>query len=313
MVQTPRIKRKIIILTGPTAIGKSDLAVELALRFNGEIVGADSMQIYKGMDVGTGKITPSETRGIRHRLIDVASPDEPYSAGRFVSDAIREIDDVSPDRIPIVTGGTGLYVNALVNGMNLSGSAANSEIRNKWKAVVRDCGLGFVYGKLTEIDPKSAEKINENDEKRIIRALEIYENTGKPKSIASTAGASEYDHLLIILTTDRERLYRRINMRVEKMFAAGLVDEVKSLQRYADYQSMQAIGYKQTIAFLNGDYGDDFTTKDLIDEVAKLSRNYAKRQMTFFRGIRSPRKCYIDANNKRLIFNLVQEFLNTEN
>lgn len=303
------MKRKIVILTGPTAVGKSDLAVKLAKRFNGEVVSADSMQIYKGMDVGTGKITEAETEGIKHRMIDVVTPDESYSVGRFVSDASREINNIPTDKIPIVVGGTGLYVNALVNGMNLSGSAADAEIRNKWKEAVKDHGLDSVYNQLAGIDPKSAEKIDRNDEKRIIRALEIYEATGKPKSSAVTSSDCEYDYILIVLTSDRETLYRRINARVCKMFESGLIDEVKRLTQYENCQSMQAIGYKQTIAYLKV-VNEKQSLAALVDEVCKLSRNYAKRQMTFFRGIRSPRKCYIDAKREDLIFNLTQEFLN---
>ena len=303
------MKRKIVILTGPTAVGKSDLAVKLAKRFNGEVVSADSMQIYKGMDVGTGKITEAETEGVKHRMIDVVTPDESYSVGRFVSDASREINNIPTDKIPIVVGGTGLYVNALVNGMNLSGSAADAEIRNKWKEAVKDHGLDFAYNQLARIDPKSAEKIDRNDEKRIIRALEIYEATGKPKSSAVTSSDCEYDYILIVLTSDRETLYRRINARVCKMFESGLIDEVKRLTQYENCQSMQAIGYKQTIAYLKA-VNEKQSLAALVDEVCKLSRNYAKRQMTFFRGIRSPRKCYIDAKREDLIFNLTQEFLN---
>lgn len=303
------MKRKIVILTGPTAVGKSDLAVKLAKRFNGEVVSADSMQIYKGMDVGTGKITEAETEGIKHRMIDIVTPDESYSVGRFVSDASREINNIPTDKIPIVVGGTGLYVNALVNGMNLSGSAADAEIRNKWKEAVKDRGLDFVYNQLAGIDPKSAERIDRNDEKRIIRALEIYEATGKPKSSAVTSSDCEYDYILIVLTSDRETLYRRINARVCKMFESGLIDEVKRLTQYENCQSMQAIGYKQTIAYLKA-VNEKQSLAALVDEVCKLSRNYAKRQMTFFRGIRSPRKCYIDAKREDLIFNLTQEFLN---
>ena len=305
------MKRKIVILTGPTAVGKSDLAVKLAKRFNGEVVSADSMQIYKGMDVGTGKITEAETEGVKHRMIDVVTPDESYSVGRFVSDASREINNIPTDKIPIVVGGTGLYVNALVNGMNLSGSAADAEIRNKWKEAVKDHGLDFAYNQLARIDPKSAEKIDRNDEKRIIRALEIYEATGKPKSSAVTSSDCEYDYILIVLTSDRETLYRRINARVCKMFESGLIDEVKRLTQYENCQSMQAIGYKQTIAYLKA-VNEKQSLAALVDEVCKLSRNYAKRQMTFFRGIRSPRKCYIDAKREDLIFNLTQEFLNKQ-
>lgn len=307
------MKRKIIIISGPTAIGKSDLAVKLAKRFNGEVVGADSMQIYKGMNIGTGKITSKEADGIIHRLIDIINPDESYSAGKFVEDAEREIADVPSEKLPIVVGGTGLYINALINGMNLSGAEANLEIRNKWKGAVAEKGLDYVYGKLVEIDPKSAEKIQKTDEKRIIRALEIYETTGKLKSLTSTSGDCKFDYLFIILTAPRDLLYSRINARVQKMFDCGFIKEVSGLTDYDGCQSMQAIGYKQILECLKSGSVNNEQIGLLVEDVRKLSRNYAKRQLTFLRGIRSPRKCYIDFDKTDVAFDLVDCFLKEEN
>lgn len=309
------MKRKIIILSGPTAIGKSDLAIEIAKRFDGEIVGADSMQIYKGMNIGTGKVTKAEMSGVKHRLIDILNPDEPYSVGKFIEDAEHEINDIPLGKLPVVVGGTTLYINALINGMNLSGTEANLEIRNKWKRLVAERGLDFVYDKLIEVDPKSAKKIQKTDEKRIIRALEIFDATGVPKSLTATSGDCKYDYLFLILTAPRDLLYDRINARVQKMFDCGFIDEVSELTDYAGFQSMQAIGYKQISEFLkDGSLSADCTDSvaALIENVQKLSRNYAKRQMTFLRGIKSPRKCFIDIGNKNIAFDLVDCFLKEE-
>lgn len=306
------MKRKIIILSGPTAIGKSDLAIEIAKRFDGEIVGADSMQIYKKMNIGTGKVTPEDMSGVKHRLIDILNPDEPYSVGKFVEDAEREINDISPEKLPVVVGGTALYINALINGMNLSGTEANPEIRNKWKRLVFERGLDYVHNKLVEIDPKSAEKIQKTDEKRIIRALEIFDIAGVPKSLTATSGDCKYDYLFLILTAPRDVLYNRINARVQKMFDCGFIEEVSELINYVGCQSMQAIGYKQISESLTrGSISADCVTP-LIEDVQKLSRNYAKRQMTFLRGIKSPRKCFIDIGNKNIAFDLVDRFLKEE-
>lgn len=301
------MKKKIVIISGPTAVGKSALAVEVALKFGGEVVGADSMQVYKGMNIGTGKVTEEETRGVPHHLIDVAEPDEKFSVGRYVSCVEECVDEIfSRSRLPVLVGGTGLYVNAIINGMNLPGEAASDVVRERWKATAKEKGLAFVYDRLTVVDPVSARAISPSDEKRIIRALEIYETTGKPKSRIATTSECKYDYIFIVLESGREALYNRINARVEKMFADGLIGEVEGLRRYAGCQSMEAIGYKQTLKYFDGGYGD---TEELICDVKKLSRNYAKRQMTFLRGVKSPRKCYVDVERQRLTFDLVDKFL----
>ncbi len=309
MVQKDCVKKgKIYVIGGPTAIGKSNFAIECALRFNGEIVGADSMQIYKGLNIGTGKITQTEMRGIAHHMIDIVSPAERYSVGRYVKDAKACIDDIlSRGKLPIVVGGTGLYINAILNGLNLSDTVASDVVREKWKNIASQNGKEFVYEQLQKVDPLSAEKISPNDLKRVIRALEIFEITGKPKSQMITTAQCDYDYRFTIIIDEREQLYNRINSRVDKMFDLGLVDEVSDLLDYAKCQSMQAIGYKQLVNYFNGQY----PSIDLVkDDVKRLSRNYAKRQLTFFRGIFSTNKNYITISDFEEEYKNLGRFLN---
>ena len=300
-------KPKIIIIGGPTAVGKSALAVNLAEKFNGEIVGADSMQIYRRLNIGTGKITEAEARGIPHRMIDILDPDERYSVGQYLIDASREINDIlGKNKLPIVVGGTALYLNALINGMNFSDADRSDKVRDKWKKIASENGNQFVYDHLIEIDPESAAKISVNDTKRIIRAIEIFEVTGKPKSQSATTAICPYDYAFFIMTRERTELYTAIEARVDKMFEYGLINEVKSLETYKNCQSMQAIGYKQLCEYFDGKFDSIEFVKD---EIKKLSRNYAKRQMTFFRGMNA-NKNFIDyVNATAKVSKTVTEFL----
>ena len=300
-------KPKIIIIGGPTAVGKSALAVNLAEKFNGEIVSADSMQIYRRLNIGTGKITEAEARGIPHRMIDILDPDERYSVGQYLIDASREINDIlDKNKLPIVVGGTALYLNALINGMNFSDADRSDKVRDKWKKIASESGNQFVYDHLIEIDPESAAKISVNDTKRIIRAIEIFEVTGKPKSQSATTAICPYDYAFFIMTRERTELYAAIETRVDKMFEDGLINEVKSLETYKNYQSMQAIGYKQLCEYFDSKFDSIESVKN---EIKKLSRNYAKRQMTFFRGMNA-NKNFIDYLNATTeVSKAVTEFL----
>jgi tRNA dimethylallyltransferase len=310
MVQENSLNNKIIIISGPTAVGKSDLGVDCALKFNGEVVSADSMQIYKSLDVGTGKITSDEMRGVKHHLLDIATPNQRYSVGQYLQDATVVIDDIlSRGKLPIIVGGTGLYINALINGMNFSDADRSDEVREKWKAIAQEKGNDYVYSKLVEVDAESAQKISPNDLKRTIRALEIYEVTGKPKSQSANTSECKYDYIFVILDEDREVLYQRINKRVDKMFDLGLYDEVISLKDFSEHQSMQAIGYKQILQYLEGQFPDLDSVKE---EIKKLSRNYAKRQMTFLRSIKSDKKVWLKYKNRQEIFEIITKFLNNE-
>ena len=300
-------KPKIIVIGGPTAVGKSALAVNLAEKFNGEIVGAVSMQIYRRLNIGTGKITEAEARGIPHRMIDILDPDERYSVGQSLIDASREINDIlGKNKLPIVVGGTALYLNALINGMNFSDADRSDKVRDKWKKIASENGNQFVYDHLIEIDPESAAKISVNDTKRIIRAIEIFEVTGKPKSQSATTAICPYNYAFFIMTRERTELYTAIEARVDKMFEYGLINEVKALETYKNCQSMQAIGYKQLCEYFDGKFDSIEFVKD---EIKKLSRNYAKRQMTFFRGMNA-NKNFIDyVNATAEVSKTVTEFL----
>lgn len=276
-------KIKVLIISGPTAVGKSAFGVKAAQLLNGEVISADSMQIYRGMDIGTGKITASEMHGIKHHMLDVADPDEDYSVGQYVYEAANLIKDIAiRGKLPIIVGGTGLYINSLMFGHSFSQTQRNEEIRAQLRRFVAENGNSALHQKLAEVDPVSAQKIMVNDVKRAIRAYEIYFITGKPRSEQLDENKPMYDYKMLVLTDDRETLYQRINARVDDMLNRGLIDEVRSLYRYKNCNSMQAIGYKEIIKYFDG----EITVEQAIEEIKKGSRNYAKRQMTFFRGIK---------------------------
>lgn len=294
-------KRKIFVLTGPTAIGKSDAAVEFALKTGCSVISADSMQVYRGLNIGTGKITHAEMRGVPHYMIDVANPDEEYSVGRYVSEAEKVIEKMSSP--PIVVGGTGLYITSLVCGNDFGGAGTDDGIREKWKGILEEKGNEYVYEYLKKIDPLSAAKISINDTKRVIRAIEIYEITGRPKSQSVAESNDKYESKTVILyDDDRDALYKRINDRVDKMFASGLIDEVESLIRYENCRSMQAIGYKEVVAYLKG----QISKQDAVEQVKQNSRNYAKRQLTYFKGMKIKNKEYVKYDDFDGIFNVFQ-------
>lgn len=260
------------------------------------------MQVYRGLDIGTGKITKQEMRGVKHYMIDVADPDEDYSVGRYVSEAEKIIG--LQKLPPIVCGGTGLYVTSLVLGSDFGGVGKDEAIRNKWKDILSEKGKQYVYEFLEKIDPVSAEKISVNDTKRVIRAIEIYEMTGVPKSELVSENNSKYDAKTVILyDDDRDALYKRINARVDKMFASGLIEEVESLIKYEDCGSMQAIGYKETIEFLKG----KISKEEALEKVKQNSRNYAKRQITYFKGMKIENKQYVKFDDFGAIFNTFQQ------
>lgn len=292
-------KRKIFVLTGPTAIGKSDVAVEFALKTGCSVISADSMQVYRGLNIGTGKITHAEMRGVPHYMIDVANPDEEYSVGRYVSEAEKVIEKMSSP--PIVVGGTGLYITSLVCGNDFGGAGTDDGIREKWKGILEEKGKEYVYEYLKKIDPLSAAKISINDTKRVIRAIEIYEITGRPKSQSVAENNDKYESKTVILyDDDRDVLYKRINDRVDKMFASGLIDEVESLIRYENCRSMQAIGYKEVVEYLKG----RISKQAAIEQVKQNSRNYAKRQLTYFKGMKIKNKEYVKYDDFDGIFNV---------
>lgn len=287
---------KLLVITGPTAVGKSELAVDAAIKYNGEVISADSMQIYKGMDIGTGKITSTEMRGIDHYMLDVVTPEEEYSVGRYVIEAKNAINGVlKKGKLPILCGGTGLYINSLLCNHSFAGAPKNEVVREELKNFVAQNGGNALYEELSRVDPISATQINRNDIKRIIRAMEIFRITGKPRGEFKDESKPDFDYTLFVVYDEKEKLYDRINNRVDKMMKGGLVDEVKGLYQYKDCNSMQAIGYKEIVSYLDG----NISLNDAVELVKQSSRRYAKRQMTFFRGMKS-KKSFVNVSENVL-------------
>lgn len=279
------MKKSIIIIAGPTASGKTKTGIEIAKNLNGEIVSADSMQIYKYMDIGTAKPSPEEQNEIKHHMIDIIYPDENYSAALFKKNAAKVIDEIySRNKMPIIVGGTGLYINSLIFDLDFSKAPEDVEYRNYLKNIDAEYGNEYLHEMLKECDPDSYKKLHVNDVKRVIRALEVYKVTGKSISSYNNNiknAESKYNYLYLGINMKRETLYSRINKRVDEMFEKGLVDEVKSLKSLGynkSLQSMQAIGYKEVFDYLNG----KFTIDETIDIIKQGTRRYAKRQLTWF-------------------------------
>lgn len=276
----------LIVIEGPTASGKTALAVEIAERVNGEVVSADSMQIYKYMDIGSAKPTKEEMRGIPHHLIDVVMPTQNYSLADYVSAAHAAIRDIyTRGKIPIMAGGTGLYINTVINNISLSEEAEDSGIRHFLEKYLEDKGKDALFDRLKKIDPESAERIHPNNTKRVIRAIEIYEKTGKTMSRHiedSKKQPKMYNTLEFAVNYDREQLYDRINKRVDIMLENGLLEEVGrcvELGCTRDNTSMQAIGYKEVLDYFDGLCG----MNELREKIKRETRRYAKRQLTWFK------------------------------
>lgn len=276
-----------IYIAGPTASGKSALAIKLAEMYDSVIVSADSMQIYRTLDIGTAKESLQMREKIPHKLIDVVNADEEFSVAEFAQMAKKEIEIAqNSGKLPIIVGGTGLYFEALLYPMSFSNTIKNEQLRASLQSELDQIGAHQMHKKLEELDKATADRLHENDTKRIIRALEIIISTGK--TLAENADdRQDPDVIMIALNTDRQKLYDRINARVDKMLDMGLVDEVLSVGSF-DYQSMQAIGYKEfancNYTFENGHYRIEQAELDeIVDKIKQHSRNYAKRQLTWFR------------------------------
>ena len=280
--------QKVVVICGPTASGKTALSIELAKRINGEIVSADSMQVYDEMNIGTAKPDQEEMQGIKHYLIGNIKPTKRYSVSEFKKDAISAIKEIiSKEKMPIVVGGTGLYVNSLVYGIDYPEIQTNLEYRKELEKIVEEKGLQYLFEKAVEIDKEAMKNISPNDKKRILRVLEIYKETGKTKTELereSRKNGIPYDYKIFAINMPREILYDRINRRVDIMIEKGLIDEVSSLyEKYGEslLTSMQAIGYKEVVEFLKG----NCTKEEMIEKIKMETRRYAKRQLTWFRKI----------------------------
>ena len=290
-------KHKVIVICGPTASGKTALSIELAKKINGEIVSADSMQIYKDMNIGTAKPTKEEMGEIQHYLLDFVSPEERYSVAQYKQDAKKAIKEIiEKGKTPIIVGGTGLYVDILIYEIEYNDIKLDEEYRKKLEKIVEEQGLEELYKKAVEIDPEAMKKISLNDKKRIMRVLEIYHSTGKTKTEQekeSRKNPVEYDYRVFAINWDREILYERINKRVDIMVDQGLIEEVKEiLNKYDTFPTaMQGLGYKEVVDYLNGTY----TKEEMIEKIKLETRRYAKRQLTWFR--KNKQTIWLDGTN----------------
>ncbi len=278
-------KPKVIVICGPTASGKTALSIELAKKIDGEIISCDSMQIYKDMNIGTAKVTKEEMQGIRHYMIDFVSPDTRYSVADYKNDAEKAIETIiNKGKIPIIVGGTGLYVDSLIYGIEYPEIKFDEEYRKRLEKEADEKGLEFLYNKAKEIDKQAMQKISPNDKKRIIRVLEIYHATGKTKTeqeIESRKKEIKYEYKVFAINMNREKLYERINIRVDKMIENGLIEEVENLKKKYDHfpTAMQGLGYKEVVEYLQ----NQITRDEMIEKIKQESRRYAKRQLTWFR------------------------------
>ncbi len=279
------MKPKVIVICGPTASGKTALSIELAKQINGEIVSADSMQIYKDMNIGSAKPTIEEMGDVKHYMIDCVSPSMRYSVADYKKQAIAVIEEIlKKGKIPIVVGGTGLYVDSLIYGIEYQDIEFDPEYRKKLENIAENEGLEKLYIEASRIDPEAIKNISKNDKKRIIRILEIYKATGKTKTeqeIESRKNDVPYDYRVFAINMNREILYDRINKRVDIMLEQGLIEEVENIcNKYSTYPTaMQALGYKEIKEYLDG----KLTKEEAVEKVKQETRRYAKRQLTWFR------------------------------
>lgn len=279
-------QKPMIILTGPTAVGKSALSVELAKKINGAVISADSMQVYRHMDIGSAKITPEEMQGVTHYMIDELEPDEEFHVVRFVTMAKEYLKEIYADgKIPIIAGGTGFYIQALLYDIDFTKQQCDETYRRQLEDLAREHGAEYLHGILREVDPASAEAIHANNIKRVIRALEFYHLSGKKISEHNETERqkqSPYNFAYFVLTDERAKLYERIDRRVDAMIEAGLVEEVKKLKSMGcsrEMVSMQGLGYKEILAYLDG----GCTLEEAVYIIKRETRHFAKRQLTWFK------------------------------
>jgi tRNA dimethylallyltransferase len=280
------LKKPLIILSGPTAVGKTKLSIALAKAIGGEIISADSMQVYHDMNIGSAKITPAEMKGVPHHLIDILDPKEPFHVVRFQSMAKAAMDQIYAHKhIPILVGGTGFYIQALLNDIDFNDSSTPDHIRQELEQQAMEKGTFYLHDQLKKVDEQAAQEIHPNNVKRVIRALEFYQQTGQKISQHNQeqrARSSPYQFLYFVLNDEREKLYARIDTRVDQMLSNGLLEEVTTLADRgctSDMVSMQGLGYKEILAYLNG----SCTLEEAIHTLKRDTRHFAKRQLTWFK------------------------------
>ena len=307
------MKKPLIVLTGPTAVGKTRLSISLAKAIGGEIISADSMQVYKYMDIGSAKIMPEEMQGVPHYLVDELMPEEEFHIVRFqqmAKDAMEKI--YTRGHIPILVGGTGFYIQALLNDIDFTQIDENTQFREEMERLAAEQGAEVLHERLRAVDPESAEAIHANNVKRVIRALEYYEQTGEKISAhneAERAKTSPYHFFYYVLNTDRTVLYERIEKRIDEMMEEGLVEEVRQLQAMGcrrDSVAMQGLGYKEILAYLNG----EMSLETAVNILKRDTRHFAKRQLTWFRRERDVRFLYLpefDNDRERVLEHILQE------
>lgn len=302
-------KFKAIFILGPTAVGKSFFGVKLAKKLGGEIISADSVQIYRGLDIGSAKVTAEEMDGVPHYAIDILEPEQEFSVFDFVEYTKKKIKEISEKgKLPIVVGGTGLYVKALTLGYDFGGASKDEALRAELEKTAKEKGNDFLFEMLKEKNAVMAEKTDRHNTVRLVRALEIVMLGGEKGT-----SESEIDALVVALNRDREKLYADINKRVDIMLKRGLIDEVEALKKRgltAQNQSMRAIGYKEVLSYLDGEY--DYS--QMVEILKQHSRNYAKRQLTFLRGMKDVH--FVDTEDRTSAFDeilkLVQKWLTQE-
>ena len=280
------MKKPIVVLTGPTAVGKTELSIQLAKAIGGEIISADSMQVYKYMDIGSAKITPEEMDGVRHYLVDELEPFDEFHVVKFQEYAQKYLNEIyAHGKIPIIAGGTGFYIQALLNDIDFTEQESDSAYRKELEALAEEHGNQYLHDRLKEVDPESAEPIHPNNRKRVIRALEFYQETGRKISehnAKEQMRTSPYNFAYFVLNDERSHLYKRIDARVDKMIEDGLEAEVRRLKEMGctkDMVAMQGIGYKEMLSYLDGSY----SLEEAVYIIKRETRHFAKRQITWFK------------------------------
>ncbi len=299
------MKPRVIVIVGPTASGKTSASIKLAEKINGEIISADSMQIYKEMNIGTAKPTLEEMNGIKHYMFDVVAPNETFNVTKYVEKAIECVKEiVSKGKIPIIVGGTGLYVSTLINGIEFCEVNEDPNYRKEMTELAEEKGNHYLHEMLEKIDPEAAKNIDANNVRRVIRALEIYKVTGKTKTLLDKESRKEvpFDYKLYGIETNREVLYDRINKRVDKMLEDGLIDEVKELLEKYIFSStaIQGLGYKEVKEYLDGKLSYD----EMAEKLKMETRRYAKRQLTWFRREKAIIWCKLDEIVDRILLDM---------
>jgi tRNA dimethylallyltransferase len=276
---------KLLVITGPTAVGKSAVALAVAKHIGGEIISADSVQVYRGLDIGAAKPSQVEREVVPHHLLDIVDPGENYTVAQYQTDAAAAITEIhSRGKLPILVGGTGLYIRAVVMGYAFSESGVDEELRQRLRTIAEDEGPEALHSRLAAVDPLSAEKLHPNDVRRVIRALEVYENSKNSitRQIELTTEHVAYDTKMFGITMPRDCLYRQIELRVDQMMDGGLVDEVRSLLKAGvppQAKALQSLGYKQIVGFLQ----EEYTLDEAVLLIKRDTRRFAKRQLTWFR------------------------------